>query len=183
MAYVRSFNDPSFRVEPGAFMNAAYRLSIFYFALFALLLIGSAVLLHGMKIGYGVEELNRYYLGDTAAYVTAKSSEGVLKTAVPHLGGVGLFVMVSAHFFLFASPREKRRAKPLALLLIVTGMLNTLLPLLISAGAGYLIWLKLLSFTAFVFGSLWLLWLLCVVSFSGLVQRKCADVTIKPLAD
>lgn len=78
-------------------MHRAYKVAIFYFTLFSLLLLYTIVALVNEKIGFSLESITHYY--------SEKSFEGLLEIAIPHFMAIGLFVMVLSHFFLFTSSK------------------------------------------------------------------------------
>lgn len=125
-------------------MYSAYRTAIGYFALFAFLLLGSGALLFVSKIGLSPEAVTHYYLGD--AHTAGKSTYGLLETAVPHLGAMGLFIMVLGHFMLFAPQKAKHRAIKLTMLLLIAAALDIAAGPIISAGVTSWVWIKLLAF-------------------------------------
>jgi len=127
-------------------MQRAYRFAIVYFALFGLLLLASAAWLFSVKIGFSPEAVRSYYLGGDAH--PGKTLYGLLEIAVPHLGAMGLYIMVSAHFLLFAPGRAKRRAVPLAIALFAAAALDIVSGRLIAAGHPLWAWIKLGAFAA-----------------------------------
>ena len=131
-------------------MHRAYRFAIGYFALFGLLLLLSGGWLFAAKIGWTPGAVSLYYLGSET--VTGKSAYGLLESAVPHLGAMGLFIMVAAHFVLFAPPKAKRRAVKIVVALFTAAATDIAAGTVVASGCGVCAWLKL-----FAFGSLMLL--------------------------
>lgn len=135
-------------------MHRAYRFAIGYFALFACLMLVSGAWLFYSKIGFTPEQVGLYYLGDGTR--PGKSAYGLLESAVPHLGAMGMFIMVTAHFFLFATSKAKRTAVRLAIALFVAALLDIAAGSLIAWGWSAWSWVKLGAFFALMVLSLWL---------------------------
>lgn len=90
-------------------MKADYHLIVLYGVLFAAALLLSATGLFALKTGFSLEGIGRYY--------APKSFFGLSETARPHLFGMGAFVMVLGHFFLFTPLKRKARPYLVALYL------------------------------------------------------------------
>jgi hypothetical protein len=125
-------------------MHSAYRTAIGYFALFGLLLLGSGAVLFFSKIGFSPEAVTLYYLGNDES--AGKSAYGLLETAVPHLGAMGLFIMVLGHFMLFAPKKPKQHAVKLTMALMVAAALDIVSGPMIAAGYTFGVWIKLVAF-------------------------------------
>ena len=65
-------------------MTKAYKYSVVYFLAFSLLLLLSGAFLFENKIGFSIESVNEYYLGNSETYIPEKSSSGILKITLPH---------------------------------------------------------------------------------------------------
>ena len=112
-------------------MHQSYRFAIAYFALFGALLLGSGALLFFQKLGMSYESVQNFYLGSKVAFTQVKSTFGLLETALPHLGAMGLFIFVTGHFMLFSSKKEKQKTiLPIVFLFIAA---------LFDIGSGFLI--------------------------------------------
>ena len=125
-------------------MQRAYRLAIAYFALFGILLMASGSVLFFTKIGMSPDAIFLYYRG--GENVIGKSAYGLLESAVPHLGAMGLFIMVTVHFLLFASETAKRRAVRPAAVLFAAALLDIAAGPMIAAGFGSWVWVKAAAF-------------------------------------
>ncbi len=126
-------------------MKSAYRFSVAYFSLFGILLLLSGLWLFGLKIGLTPDTVAAYYLGSEEAFTQPKSTHGLLEIAVPHLGAMGLFIMVSVHFLIFV-PKERRRfALPLSIVLFTAALLNIFAPFAIIAGFHSFVWIKIVA--------------------------------------
>lgn len=144
-------------------MYRAYRFAIGYFALFGLLLLISGSWLFLSKIGFSAEAVTRYYFG--SGTLPGKSAYGLLETAVPHLAAMGLFIMVSAHFMLFAPLRAKRHALKLVYGLFAAAAADIGAGSAIAAGLKTFVWVKLGAFVVLISLSTWLLLLICYYAF------------------
>ena len=149
-------------------MYRSYSLAIFYFALFAFLLLGSGALLFYSKIGFSLVNISSYYLGDTAAFTQAKSSYGLLEVALPHYGAMGLFIMVTTHFFLFGDKHRKRHFARIAIALFIAAFVDIGSGFMIVKGFEMFVGLKLLSFLALELLGLYLAFSLLRLSYKGL---------------
>jgi len=152
-------------------MKHAYRAAILYFTLFALLLLLSGTWLFASKIGLTPEAVTLYYLGNEELFLMPKSPEGVLEVSLPHLGGMGLFIMVSAHFMLFAPKHRKKWAKSAAIILFIAALLDIFAPYAIINGFTIFSWVKLLAFFLLQGLALFLLWLVFLTALEGLVKK------------
>lgn len=153
-------------------MHQAYRLSIFYFSCFALLLLVSAVTLFISKIGFSLEAIEAYYAGNEALFITAKSSYGQLETAVPHLGAMGLFIMVTGHFLLFAPKHTRKGMIPIFYLLFIAVLGDIFSGFFIAKGIALFIWIKLLSFVLLVVLGFFLVTLVLKASYLGFITKS-----------
>lgn len=127
---------------------APFRAPALLFAFFLLLQAASAAVLFVLKMGPGVARIAAFYRGDEAHFVPAKTLEGLLLVAVPHLVAIPLVLFAAIHVVVWArelGPRAARVATGLtfgaALAGIVAGFLAR------YAGAGFA-WLKLGAFLA-----------------------------------
>jgi len=141
-------------------MKRAYRYSVLYFTLFGLLLLLSGLWLFALKIGFTPEDVTAYYLGSADTMQQAKSHYGLLETALPHFGAMGLFIMVTGHFFLFAPKHRQSYIRPIVILLFVAALLNILSPFGIIAHWSIFIWVKIIAFILLQLLGLYLLWVL-----------------------
>jgi len=152
-------------------MHQSYRYAIAYFALFSALLLVSGMVLFFSKIGFSYGAVESYYLGSEALFTQPKSSYGLLETALPHLGSMGLFIMVTGHFLLFSTKERKRRAVKLVISLFIVALLDIFSGFLIIEGWSFFIWVKLASFTLLQLLGLYLLWLLFSAVWQGITAK------------
>lgn len=150
----------------------AYRYAIAYFTLFGGLLLLSGFWLFSLKIGLTPSQVAAYYLGDPALYTAPKSFTGLMESALPHLGGMGLFVMVTAHFLHFAPRKKKRWAKTIAAALFIAAGLDIFSPFAIVNGFPLFAWVKLASFFILQLLGLALLWLVFSAAAQGIAQEQ-----------
>lgn len=153
-------------------MKSAYRFSVAYFSLFGILLLLSGLWLFGSKIGLTPDTVSAYYLGSKEAFIQPKSTHGLLEIAVPHLGAMGLFIMVSVHFLIFA-PKERRR---FSLLLSITfftaALLDIFVPFAIIAGFPSFVWIKIVALITLQLLGLYLLWIIFSESLRTLYHHR-----------
>ncbi|MDA3946372.1 MAG: hypothetical protein PF439_06805 [Helicobacteraceae bacterium] len=152
-------------------MHQSYRYAIAYFLLFGTLLLASGAVLFFSKIGFSYEAVQSYYLGSKALFSTPKSSYGLLEVALPHIGSMGLFIMVTAHFLLFASKERKRQAVKPAIALFVVALLDIFSGFLIVEGWSFFIWVKLAAFALLQLLGFYLLWLLFSAIWQGVAVK------------
>jgi len=125
-------------------MQQSYRWAIAYFTLFSLALLASGAALFWLKTGMTPSGVTLYYAGGNAA--PGKSTLGLLETAVPHMGGMGLFIMVTAHFMLFGPKTQKRRTARIAVILFVSALPEIGAGFAAAAGVGGAVYVKLGAF-------------------------------------
>ncbi|MDQ7046015.1 MAG: hypothetical protein Q9M32_08900 [Sulfurimonas sp.] len=130
-------------------MTQAYKYSIAYFLLFTLLLLLSGALLFDDKIGFSIEGVLNYYLGNEEAFTQEKSAFGILKIILPHIFAFGLFCMVLLHFLVFTKQRNLKKTKALVYLLFISAFLEIGSPFLIINGYEFGAYIKLFSFFLF----------------------------------
>ena len=141
-------------------MTKAYKYSIIYFLTFSILLMISGVLLFEYKIGFSVEQINSYYLGDEDKFINPQSSSGILKIITPHIFAFGLFVMVLLHFLIFSKKRNSKTLKTVIYLTFTSATLELLSPFGIINTLELFAYIKLLSFFIFELLVLFSSWLL-----------------------
>jgi len=118
-----------------ALKHQAYRIAIGYFALFCIALLVSGLMLLILKTGINIEGVFTYY--------HTKSYEGLLELTHPHLGAMGVFIMVIGHFFLFTPLRH--RMKWWLILFFAAALSSLVAPFLILQGFVFGAWSKMIS--------------------------------------
>ncbi|MEA3370444.1 MAG: hypothetical protein U9Q40_03820 [Campylobacterota bacterium] len=141
-------------------MTESYRYAIAYFLLFSLLLLLSGVMLFEHKIGFGVEEIRTYYLGNSEQFANAKTYDGLLKTVLPHIIAFGVLSMVLLHFLIFTKLRENSSIKKVIYLLFISAFLEIFSPFFIISGADGFAYIKIASFVVFEALIVYIVWLL-----------------------
>ncbi len=141
-------------------MTKAYKYSIIYFLAFSLLLMISGVLLFEYKIGFSVEQISSYYLGDEDKFINPQTSSSILKIITPHTFAFGLFIMVLLHFLIFTKKRNSKTLKIVIYLTFMSAILELLSPFGIINSIEFFAYLKLLSFIIFELLVLFSSWLL-----------------------
>ncbi|MCD6190218.1 MAG: hypothetical protein J7K14_01580 [Sulfurimonas sp.] len=141
-------------------MTKAYKYSIVYFLVFSLLLILSGVLLFEYKIGFSVEQISSYYLGDEDKFINPQTSSSILKIITPHIFAFGLFIMVLLHFLIFTKKRSSKTLKAVIYLTFLSAILELLSPFGIINNIEFFAYVKLLSFIIFELLVLFSSWLL-----------------------
>jgi len=141
-------------------MTKAYKYSIVYFLVFSLLLILSGVLLFEYKIGFSVEQISSYYLGDEDKFINPQTSSSILKIITPHIFAFGLFIMVLLHFLIFTKKRSSKTLKAVIYLTFLSAILELLSPFGIINNIEFFAYVKLLSFIIFDLLVLFSSWLL-----------------------
>lgn len=153
-------------------MHQSYRYAIAWFVLFGTLLLLSGMVLFFSKIGFSYESVQSYYLGSEALFSAPKSSYGLLETALPHLGSMGLFIMVTGHFLLFSDKRRKQLATKVVIALFIAALLDIFSGFLIVQGLELFVWVKLAAFAVLQLLGLFLLWLLFGAVWQGIAAYK-----------
>lgn len=141
-------------------MQQAYKLSIFYYLVFSLLLIVSAVMLFEHKIGFSYNSVLEYYTGNEDKFIPAQSASGILKMVLPHIFVFGLLTMVLLHFLVFTELKAKKAFLVLIYATFTTAFLEIFAPFMIVNGWSFFAYIKLLSFFIFLTLTLFTLWLL-----------------------
>ncbi len=141
-------------------MTNAYKYSIIYFLAFSLLLMISGVLLFEYKIGFSVEQISSYYLGDEDKFMNPQTSSGILKIITPHIFAFGLFIMVLLHFLIFTKKRSSKTLIAVIYLTFLSAILELLSPFGIINSIEFFAYVKLLSFIIFELLVLFSSWLL-----------------------
>lgn len=150
-------------------MKQAYRYAIIHFILFAVLMLLSAVILFGLKIGFSPEAVVHYYTGDAERFIAPKSAEALGEIVWRHLGSMGLLIVVLGHFLLFASRRAKARAATLIMLLFAAALANIFAPY--GMDEPFFVWVKLAGTLLLILGIVQLLWILLIEA----LERPMAD--------
>jgi hypothetical protein len=125
---------------------APFRAPALLFAVFLLLQAATGAVLFVLKMGPGVARVAAFYRGDEASYVPAKTVDGLLLVAVPHLVAIPLVLFAAIHVVAWAraiGPRAARAATALTFGAALSGIAAGFLTR--YAGADFA-WLKLGAF-------------------------------------
>lgn len=141
-------------------MQNAYKLSVFYYLIFTMLLVLSAIMIFDQKIGFSFTGVLEYYTGNEEKFIPAQTSMGILKIVLPHIFVFGLISMVLLHFLVFTKLRYKKITIHLIYLTFITALLEIFTPLLIVNGFEFFAFVKLLSFFIFLSLIVYISWLL-----------------------
>ena len=141
-------------------MHNTYKLSIVYFIFFSALLLSSALMLFLTKIGFGIEAITNYYLGNEPSFIQAKTLAGLLKVVYPHIFSIGLLAMVLLHFIYFTSFKKNHKFKYLILVSYLAIFLEIFSGFFIILGATIFAFVKLVSFILMSILFLYMFWLI-----------------------
>jgi len=141
-------------------MHNTYKLSIVYFIFFSALLLSSALMLFLTKIGFSLEAISNYYLGNESAFIQAKTLAGLLKVIYPHIFSIGLLAMVLLHFIYFTSFKKTYKFKYLILVSYLAIFLEIFSGFFLILGATIFTFVKLVSFILMFILFLYMFWLI-----------------------
>ncbi len=102
------------------------------------------------KYGLSVEGITEYILGNEEKFIKPKSLLGLLEVAVPHMFVIPLFTFVVLHFLYYLP--VSRKTIFLALIVFLSGVLETVSGLLIYKYGNVFSYVKLFSFLIFEVG-------------------------------
>ncbi len=132
------------------------------------MLLVSGVTLFLSKIGIGLDDITKYYHGDEALYISAKSFYGLLESSTPHLGAMGLFIMVIGHFILFVSHKYRKGIVPIFIALFISAFLDIVSGFFVSRGFLWFSILKQVSFITFISFSIYVTFIVFKESYLSL---------------
>ncbi len=142
------------------------RLMSLAFALFSLFFLFSNFLNFHAKMGFGVEGIRDYFLGNPELFVKGKSFNGVFKVFYPHLIAMAVYSLALAHLLPFVGVK-RRTALWIGLFLFIFSFLDNLTSLLLLLLGSPLTYFKLLSFWSFQFLAVGFSLVLLVGSLKG----------------
>lgn len=125
-------------------MHKAYKITLFYFSAFVLLLLVSASLLFAHKSGISIVGIQEYYLGNEEKFMLAKTTEGMLKSSLAHFFLFGLFGFVLLHFLRFT--KNYKRLRLFVIFYMSIALLEILSGFFIVWFGGFFAYVKLFSF-------------------------------------
>jgi len=153
-------------------MHQSYRFAIAYFTVFGALLLLSGAVLFISKLGISYESVSMFYLGDVEQFSQPKSSYGLLETALPHIGAMGLFIFVTAHFMLFTSKKERQKTVLPAIILFMAALLDIGSGFLVVHGWTFFIGVKIVAFLTLQIVGLYLLFTLFKHALHGITKYQ-----------
>jgi len=153
-------------------VHQSYRFAIAYFTIFGALLLASGAALFVSKLGVTYESVASFYLGSKSAFSQPKSTYGLLETALPHLGAMGLFIFVTGHFILFTTKAQKQKAIKLVILLFLAALLDIGSGFLIVQGLTLFIWVKITAFFLLQLIGLYLLFIVLKSTLSSIQKYR-----------
>ena len=124
------------------------RVLSFIFGLFSLLFLSSNFLNFYSKMGFGVEGIKNYFLGNPELFIKGKSFEGVYKIFYPHLISMAIYSLILAHLLPFAGLKRKTSFL-LTISVFFFSSLDNLSSLLLMYVSPYMAYVKLFSFWSF----------------------------------
>ncbi len=130
-------------------MKKAYLFALFYFCIFGVLLLASGIWVFAEKAGFAPQDVMMYYGGDESAGIPAKSLYGQLEVVVPHLGAMGLFIMVCVHFMMFVPRPRWHRIRRLSIVAFLSALASIGSGILISEGYAVFAFVKLAALVLF----------------------------------
>jgi hypothetical protein len=133
---------------------AAHRLPALAFAGFLAVIAASAAVLFVLKLGGSPARLATSYRGDEASFVPARSFDGLLLVALPHLVAIPLVLFAAAHVVGWARVLSERAYRALLWLSFGSAATSISGGFLVRFVAPELAWLKVLSFAGLEAGLL-----------------------------
>ena len=153
-------------------MHQSYRFAIAYFSLFGTLLLFSGAALFVNKLGLSYESVSSFYLGNAEQFSQPKSIYGLLETALPHLGAMGLFIFVTAHFMLFTPKKQRQKTIAPAIILFIAALLDIGSGFLIVQGWTFFVGVKIIAFLTLQIIGLYLLYTLFKYTLQGIAKYQ-----------
>lgn len=139
---------------------------LLFFNICFLLHWATGIFMFGDKIGFGVDDVVRYYLGDPERFMNPRSFSGLLEVTHFHLFAMGLFFVVFSHLLLFTPLAESLKN-------LLTNLLA--LALLADMASGWLIRYGGALFAPLKLGAFWLLQGVSFLLLVGLLRGLRRD--------
>lgn len=127
---------------------APFRGPALVFAAFLALQAATGAVLYAEKLGATPSRIATYYRGDEARFVPAKSVDGLLLVAVPHLLAIPLVIFAAAHVVAWARAIGARAGRAAVALSFAAALAGVAAPFLTRFGGAGFAWLKVASFAA-----------------------------------
>jgi hypothetical protein len=125
---------------------ARHRLPSLVFAVFLLVIAGSAAVLFAGKVGPGPAQVAEYYRGAEARFVAARSLDGLLLVAVPHLVAIPLVLFAAAHVVGFARALSLRAYRVLLAISFASALASVASGFLVRFVAPGAAWIAIAGF-------------------------------------
>lgn len=126
-----------------------FRILLFLALSLILLQLVSGVWLFSEKFGLTPSSLIAYFAGDEQKFISAKSVEGVLETAVPHFLAISTTIFVSAHFLLFTQIISEHKKYLLIASIFIAALVDIFSSFGILYGYHLFAYAKLIGFYTF----------------------------------
>lgn len=142
---------------------ALYAIPVKYMLIYVVLILLSGLWLFLLSQGLDNSESVIHTLDNVINTPAAKSVEGLIEVATPHLFAIGTLIFVTAHFMLFSTKVSQKVSLMVAMFLFAFALLDIFSYFAITFGLVVSGWIKLLAMSLFV---LLFLVLLLLVGFS-----------------
>jgi len=106
-------------------------------------------MLFDIKLGFSVDAILEYYLGNEEKFIAKKTWGGILKIILAHVFTFGLLSMVLLHFLIFTKFKHTKTLQKTIILLFLSGALEILSPFFIINGFIVFAYIKLVSLFVF----------------------------------
>ncbi|MEJ5338173.1 MAG: hypothetical protein WHS43_00770 [Aquificaceae bacterium] len=118
------------------------------FSFFSIFFILSNFVNFHAKMGFGVQGIRDYFLGNPELFLKPKSFEGVFKVFYPHILAMALYSLALIHLLPFAGV-DRKKSITLGLFVFLFSFLDNFSSLLLLYGGSPFAYLKFMSFWSF----------------------------------
>ncbi len=125
---------------------ARYRAGALAFAAYLVIQAVSAAALFALKLGGDASGVRAFYLGSEARFTAAKSLDGILEVAVPHLIAIPLVLFAAIHVVGFARAVPSRVFSALVTLSFASALVGILSGFAVRWVASGFAWVKIGAF-------------------------------------
>ncbi|MCB0363437.1 MAG: hypothetical protein KDD35_11975 [Bdellovibrionales bacterium] len=105
-------------------MAKHYQIIIANYSILLVLQLGTVVYLFYQKLGWSLNSIQSFYLGDPGRFIASQSRAGLLETAVPHLAAIGLTSFIICHLLIFIPHLSPKIKWTLGLTLLLSGLFD-----------------------------------------------------------
>lgn len=134
--------------EPKTSKGSIIKGIVFLLALLSFFLIFSNFLNFHAKMGFGVQGIKDYLLGNPELFIKRKSFEGVFKVFYPHILSMAIYSLIITHLLPFTS-LSRKKSLILGLSIFLFSFLDNLSSLMILYLSPHFVYLKISSFWIF----------------------------------